>query len=194
MRFLSFFTGLFIALPLCANDMMNLRSYGNDVNDKMYLFTSLACPHCAHFHQDVLPEIEKKYLNTNKAKVVMVDMLMNNASLLGAMLLRCAPKDKQHEIEKELYQKQKQWAFDEKKAKMFLAEIAQNHGISNGDFETCIQNKDLQKTVITDQKRLSATYGVTHMPTLVFRRESRVFKWQGTDKDEIMKGLSEAFE
>lgn len=194
MRFFTFFTGLFIALPLWANDMMNLRSYGNDVNDKMYLFTSLACPHCAHFHQDVLPEIEKTYLNTNKAKVVMVDMLMNNASLLGAMLLRCAPKEKQHEIEKELYQKQKKWAFDEKKAKVFLADIAQKHGISAGEFETCIQNKDLQKTVITDQKRLSATYSVTHMPTLVFRRGNRVYTWQGADKDEIMNGLLEAFE
>ena len=57
-----------------------------------------------------------------------------------------------------------------------------------------MQNKDLQKTVITDQKRLSATYGVTHMPTLVFRRGNRIFKWTGADKDEIMKGLSEAFE
>lgn len=194
MHFFTFFAGLFIALPLWANDMMNLRSYGNETNDKMYLFTSLACSHCAHFHQDVFPEIEKTYLNTNKAKVVMVDMVMNNASLLGAMLLRCSPKEKQHEIEKELYQKQKEWAFDEQTARTFLASIAQKHEISAGEFETCIQNKDLQKTVITDQKRLAATYSVTHMPTLVFRRDNRVYTWQGADKDEIMNGLLEAFE
>ena len=194
MRFFTFFAGLFIALPLWANDMMNLRSYGNETNDKMYLFTSLACPHCAHFHQDVLPEIEKTYLDTNKAKVVMVDMLMNNASLLGAMLLRCAPKEKQHEIEKELYQKQKEWAFDEQTARTFLASIAQKHEISAGEFETCIQNKDLQKTVITDQKRLSSTYAVTHMPTLILRRKDNIFVWKGSNKDEIMNGLLEAFE
>lgn len=194
MHFFTFFAGLFIALPLWANDMMNLRSYGNEANDKMYLFTSLACPHCAHFHQDVLPEIEKTYLNTNKAKVVMVDMVMNNASLLGAMLLRCAPKEKQHEIEKELYQKQKEWAFDEQTARTFLASIAQKHEISAGEFETCIQNKDLQKTVITDQKRLSSTYAVTHMPTLILRRKDNIFVWKGSNKDEIMNGLLEAFE
>lgn len=194
MRFLAFVLGLFITLPVLANDLMNLRSYGNDSPNKLYLFSSLACPHCAHFHQDVLPEIEKKYIKTNKVKIVMVDMLMNNASLLGAMLLRCAPKEKQHEIEKELYQKQKQWAFDEKKAKVFLADIAQKHGISAGEFETCIQNKDLQKTIITDQKRLSATYGITHMPTLVFRKNEQVFLWKGSEKSEIMTGLSQSFE
>lgn len=194
MHFFTFFAGLFITLPLWANDLINLRSYGNDSPNKLYLFSSLSCPHCAHFHQDVLPEIEKNYLKPNKAKIVMVDMVMNNASLLGAMLLRCAPKEKQHEIEKELYQKQKQWAFDEKKAKVFLADIAQKHGISAGEFETCIQNKDLQKTIIGDQKRLSATYGITHMPTLMFRKNERVFLWKGSEKEEIMSGLLQAFE
>ena len=194
MRFLTFVSGLFIALPLWANDLMNLRSYGNDSSNKLYLFSSLACPHCAHFHQDVLPEIEKNYIKPGKAKIVMVDMVMNNASLLGAILLRCTPKEKQHEIEKELYQEQKQWAFDEKKAKIFLADIAHKYGISAGEFETCIQNKDLQKTIITDQKRLSATYGITHMPTLMFRKNEQVFLWKGSEKDEIMAGLSQAFE
>ena len=194
MRIISFLLGIFLAFPLFADDLMNLRSYGNDSPNKIYLFTSLSCPHCAHFHHDILPEIQKKYLDPQKAKIVVVDMLMNNPGLMGAMLLRCVPKDKMQQIEKELYQNQKQWAFDEENARIYLAEIAIKYGLSAGEFDTCIQNKDLQKTIITDQQRLSATYGITHMPTLMYRQGERVFKWTGANKDEILIGLSEAFE
>lgn len=194
MRLFYFIIALFLSLNAYADNVMNLRSYGDDSPNKMYLFTSLACPHCAHFHQDVLPEIEKKYLKNQRAKIIVVDMYMNNNALMGAMLLRCVAKDKAHKMEEELYQKRKEWVYDEENGRSYLAEIAMKYGMSAGDFETCIQNKDLQKTIITDQKRLSATYGVTHMPTLVYRQGERVFSWTGTDKDEIMSGLSEAIQ
>lgn len=193
MRFLFFLMTLMLGLPSFAKDMMDRRVYGDETNTKMYLFTSLVCPHCAQFHRDVLPEIQKKYLDAHKTQLIVVDMLMNKPNLMGAMLLRCAPDDKTEAIETTLYDNQKIWALDEDKARSFLAEVALSNGISAGDFENCLNNKELAKTVATDQERMARLYDVKHMPTLIIRQGEKSSSWEGADKDIVMGGLSEFF-
>ena len=34
-------------------------------------YASMTCPHCAHFANDVLPELKKKWIDTGKAKLIM---------------------------------------------------------------------------------------------------------------------------
>ena len=36
----------------------------NDAAVKIKIFSSFTCPHCAKFHLNVVPEIEKKYVDT----------------------------------------------------------------------------------------------------------------------------------
>ncbi len=176
-----------------AKDMMDTRTYGSEAPTKMYLFTSLVCPHCANFHREILPEIQKKYLETKRGQIIVVDMLMNKPNLMGAMLLRCAPLEATHAIENKLYNNQKLWGYDEGKARSYLAQIASDSGISAGDFETCLSNQDLADTVIKEQERMSRLYDVSRMPTLLIRKGDKVSAWEGADKEVILSGLSDFF-
>ena len=36
-------------------------------------YASFTCPHCAHFHIQILPEIKKKWIDTGKVKLVYRD-------------------------------------------------------------------------------------------------------------------------
>ena len=33
-------------------------------------YSSLTCPHCAHFHKDVFPELKSQYIDTGKVRYV----------------------------------------------------------------------------------------------------------------------------
>lgn len=193
MRFFIFLMTLMLGLPGLAKDIMDIRVYGEESPTRMYLFTSLVCPHCAQFHRDILPEIQKKYLDEHKTQLIVVDMLMNKPNLMGAMLLRCAPDDKTETIETTLYDNQLTWALDENKARAYLAEVALDNGISAGEFENCLNNKELAKTIVTEQERMSRLYDVKHMPTLIIRQGEKASSWEGADKDIVMGGLSQFF-
>jgi len=116
---------------------------------------------------------------------------MNRANLMGATLLRCLPKDQVPVVEKQLYEHQKKWCYDEKDAYSYLSQLAQENGLDAGNFESCIRNKDIQKNLLSTQEKLSERYGVSRMPTLLIRRGKKVGLWEGADKKEIVDGLDE---
>ena len=57
-------------------------------------YASLTCPHCAHFANDVLPEIKKAWIDTGKARLVLRDFPLDEPALRAAMIARCAPPDR----------------------------------------------------------------------------------------------------
>ena len=40
---------------------------------KIKIFSSLTCPHCANFHNNVVPEIKKEYIKTGKVQLIFID-------------------------------------------------------------------------------------------------------------------------
>ena len=44
-------------------------------------YASLTCPHCAHFTNEVLPELKKKWIDTGKAKLVLRDYPLDEPAL-----------------------------------------------------------------------------------------------------------------
>src|SRR5260370_31551236 len=57
-------------------------------------YASLTCPHCAHFANEVLPELKKKWIDTGKAKLVLRDFPLDEPALRAAMIARCAPPNR----------------------------------------------------------------------------------------------------
>mgnify|MGYP003378993453 CR=1 FL=1 len=56
--------------------------------------SSLSCPHCAHFHADVLPKLKTEYIDTGKVRLILNDFPLNRPALEGAILARCLPEDR----------------------------------------------------------------------------------------------------
>ncbi len=48
-------------------------------------YASLTCPHCAHFHTDVLPAIKKDYIDTGKVKLIYRDFPLDQLAFAGAV-------------------------------------------------------------------------------------------------------------
>jgi protein-disulfide isomerase len=57
-------------------------------------YASFTCPHCAHFHTQVLPEIKKKWIDTGKVKLVYRDFPLDQVAAKAAQIAECAGNDR----------------------------------------------------------------------------------------------------
>ncbi len=74
-------------------------------------YASLTCPHCAAFHNNVLPQLRQKYIATGKVRLVLREFPLDNLAAAAAMLGRCAGEGKAFALFAVLYARQNEWAF-----------------------------------------------------------------------------------
>jgi protein-disulfide isomerase len=55
-------------------------------------YSSLTCPHCAAFAQNVFPMLKSKYIDTGKVRFVSREFPLDVKAAAGALLARCAAK------------------------------------------------------------------------------------------------------
>ena len=117
-------------------------------------YASLSCPHCAHFANDVLPEIRKEWIDTGKARLVLRDFPTDQAALPAAMIARCAPSERYYAFVDTFFATQEQWARarDYREA---LARLAKLGGMGKGEFDACLKNTGLENKIV--EQRLIAT-------------------------------------
>ena len=194
MRFFYTLLALFTVLPAMASSPSDLRVLGENAPVQLYLFTSLTCPHCADFHKKVLPAIKKEYVDKKQATITIVDMVTNENSLIAAQSIRCVDSEVVPNLEKTLYSNQSKWMQQKKEeARKTISSYALKQKKQQGNFNTCMADTALQKTIIEQQANLARLYGITGTPTLVMRKGNEVYKWAGGNKKEVMESLKEAF-
>jgi protein-disulfide isomerase len=117
-------------------------------------YASLSCHHCAHFANDVLPEIRKEWIDTGKAKLVLRDFPTDQAALPAAMVARCAPPERYYAFVDTFFEAQEKWAHtrDYREA---LARLAKFGGMGKSEFDVCLKNTELENKIV--EQRLIAT-------------------------------------
>lgn len=127
-------------------------------------YASMSCPHCAHFDQDVLPQIKKKWIDTGKAKLILRDFPLDEQALKGAMLARCAPPDRFYAFVNALFADQPQWVLapDYQKALVRMAELG---GMNAKTANACLNNKTLEDAIAKERLVAAKDLGVDATPT-----------------------------
>jgi protein-disulfide isomerase len=143
----------------------NDRILGNpDAPITIIEYASLTCPHCAHFANDVLPELKKKWIDTGKAKLVLRDYPLDEPALRAAMIARCAPPDKFYAYIDMFFASQEKWvtARDYREA---LARLVKLGGMSKEEFDKCLQNTALENQIVEERLVASKELDVNSTPT-----------------------------
>src|SRR5947208_11951275 len=127
-------------------------------------YASLGCPHCAHFTNDVLPEIKKAWIDTGKVKLVLRDFPLDEPSLRAAMIARCAPPDRFYAFADTFFASQEKWlqARDYRDA---LARLAKLGGMSREEFDSCLKNTALENKIVETRLVASKELDVNSTPT-----------------------------
>jgi protein-disulfide isomerase len=127
-------------------------------------YASLTCPHCAHFTNDVLPELKKKWIDTGKAKLVLRDYPLDEPALRAAMIARCAPPDRYYAYVDTFFGSQEKWvtARDYRDA---LARLVKLGGMSREEFDNCLKNTALENKIVEGRLIASKELDVNSTPT-----------------------------
>lgn len=149
-------------------------------------YYSLSCPHCAHFAEDILPQVKAAYIDTGKVKLVMRDYPLNKQALQAAMLAHCLPKEGFVSMTDVLFKSQQSWLVDD--ATQPLAAVAKTAGIDDDKFAQCLSDKANQDKIIQSRKEAEEKYQVDATPTFLIMDQ----KLAGAQSFEVFKQLIDA--
>lgn len=129
-------------------------------------YVSLTCSHCADFYNKVLPELEKKYLETGKVRFILRDYPLDGVALKASQLARCMPPEQFYPFVKVLYKNLEGWALSKEPEKA-LMQYAMLGGLSSEKATACLEDKALQEALINQRMAAMNSPGIQSTPTFV---------------------------
>lgn len=151
-------------------------------------YSSLSCPHCAHFHTEILPEVKEKLIDTGRAKLVFRHFALNEPALRAAQLVDCSEPGKRAAMLDTLFSTQKSWAFSEG-YKKDLQRIAASSGMDSAQFDSCLADKEGESAILAMRQEAATRVGVTATPS--FYVNGMAVKTPG-DADDFIKSVEAA--
>jgi protein-disulfide isomerase len=132
-------------------------------------YASLSCSHCASFYEDGFPKLKKQYIDTNKVRFIYRDFPLNKPALDAAVIALCKYEKNNNAKEyfsflKALFKTQESWAFTQEFAQK-LEVIAKLDGLSKEDFDSCLNNIETQKRILTHRQQASDNLKISSTPT-----------------------------
>ncbi|WP_347939199.1 DsbA family protein [Rickettsia oklahomensis] len=113
-------------------------------------YFSPTCPHCAYYHQNIFPELKKKYIDTNKIAYVVREFIGTKQDLDAAILARCKGDISSfiqfHNI---ILKQQDKWAYSNKYREL-LTDIGQLGGISPEEYQQCLNSEKITEILIAN--------------------------------------------
>jgi protein-disulfide isomerase len=126
-------------------------------------YASMTCPHCAHFHETVYPELKKQYIDTGKVRFIFREFPLDPLAAAGFMLARCAGEGKYFPVIETLFAQQKEWVVQ--KPLTPLLAIARQAGFTQESFDACLANQNLLQGIEDVRTRGAQKFQVNSTPT-----------------------------
>lgn len=130
-------------------------------------FASLTCPHCAHAHETVLPQIIKDYVETGKVRIIFSDFPLNQQALDATKVSRCVAADQYFTFVSWLFSHIQQWAYSDTHPATLLQNAALT-GLSADHAKACMADTTVEAAVIASMRDAGQKYGIDSTPTFVF--------------------------
>jgi len=156
---------------LNAEEIKRIIVGNKDAKITIIAFESLTCSHCANFHKNVYPELKKEYLDTGIAKIEFRHFPLDIAAFNASKVAQCK-NDGNADILESLYANQQKWVKGSsiEEANKNLQIFLKNEGFSI-DFESCVNNKNIEDFVLNDRIDGSKNFKVNSTPTIIINNE-----------------------
>ncbi|WP_170294799.1 thioredoxin domain-containing protein [Roseospira navarrensis] len=152
-------------------------------------FSSFTCGHCATFHQDHLPELKDRYIDTGKANLRLVDFPLDNLAGAVSLITRCAPSERYQAFVETFYGDPAAW--QTRTPRESLTSIARLGGMSKEDVDACLQNETLYREILDRQEQARERYNITGTPTFVINGTKHTGSYSA---ESLSEAIDEALE
>ena len=156
---------------LNAEEIKRITVGNKDAKITIIAFESLTCSHCANFHKNVYPELKKEYLDTGLAKIEFRHFPLDIAAFNASKVAQCN-NDGNSDILESLYANQQKWVKGSsvEEANKNLQIFLKNEGFSI-DFESCVNNKNIEDFVLNDRIEGAKNFKVNATPTIIINNK-----------------------
>ena len=156
---------------LNAEEVKRIIVGNEDAKITIIAYESLTCSYCANFHKNVYPELKKEYLDTGLAKIEFRHFPLDIAAFNASKVSQCK-NDGNADILESLYANQQKWVKGSsiEEANKNLQIFLKNEGFSI-DFESCVNNKNIEDFVLNDRIEGAKNFKVNATPTIIINNE-----------------------
>jgi protein-disulfide isomerase len=165
-----------ISLPLVLGESsaaeVGERSIGSaDAPVTIIEYSSLTCPHCAAFHNDVLPDLKERYIDTGKVRMVFRDFPLNEPAVDAAVLAHCAGPDRYVGFLDVLFQTQESWSLSND-PRGSLKQLGKLGGLSDSEMDSCFADESMVDGILQSRLVGQNEHKVQSTPTFVIDGET----------------------
>ena len=169
--FIILLTLIGISFAQASEKIVSISEGEKDAKLKIIVYESLTCGACAEFHKSIYPEIKKDFIDTGLASIEFRSFPLNMAALNASKIVHCR-NDGKSEILHFLYKNQRLWVKGEtiEEANKNLNDLINNQNF-NIDFDSCINNKEIEDFILEDRINAVKKYEVNSTPTLIINNK-----------------------
>ncbi len=178
---------LFSSSSQAVNKILSIGD--NDSKVTVKVFSSLTCPHCAHFHENIFYNLKKEFISQNKVKFEHHSFPLDLAALNAEIIVRChIDNEKKFQLLSEIYKKQNVWAVgsDIKVINESIKKIGLNTGLNKKQMDSCLNNESAQDQILNERIEAQKKYQIQSTPTIFINEK----KYEGKhDYKEFKKAI-----
>ncbi len=131
-------------------------------------YASFTCPHCATFHENVLPRLTEDYIDTGKVRFVYREVYFDKYGMWASMIARCEPQ-RFFGISDLVYKGQSAWmrAGGDGAIANELRKIGLLAGLDQQTLDSCLQDGAKLRGLVEWYRANAEEHGIQATPSLV---------------------------
>ena len=161
---------LLIFLILTSQVESKILSIGSpDAKVTVKVFSSLTCPHCAKFHEEIFNKLKKEYIDNDLVRFEHHAFPLDLAALNAEIIVRCqTDNDTKFQLLDEIYKKQAFWAVgsDINKINDLIKKVGSNFDLTNTKMDECLKNDKSQDEILNQRIDAQKKYKIESTPTI----------------------------
>ena len=162
---------ILIFFAFSAQAESKILSIGNsEAKVTVKVFSSLTCPHCANFHNEVFNSLKKDYIDKGLVKFEHHAFPLDLAALNAEVIVRCQTNNnKKFELLEAIYNKQKFWAVgsDINKINDLIKEVGLNFDLTKEKMDACLKDGNAQDEILEQRIEAQKKYKIESTPTII---------------------------
>ena len=140
-----------------------------DAKVTVKVFSSLTCPHCATFHNEIFNNLKKDYIDKGLVKFEHHAFPLDLAALNAEVIIRCqVDTNKKFKLLEEIYKKQTEWAVgsDINKINNLIKKIGLDFDLTENKMDECLKNSEAQDEILNQRIKAQKQYKIEATPTI----------------------------
>ena len=178
---------LFVLFTFVASAEDKILKIGSpDAKITVKVFSSLTCPHCANFHENIYENLKKNYINDGVLRFEHHSFPLDLAALNAEIIVRCHNENvKSFQLLGEIYKKQNQWAVgsDINIINESIKKIGLDSGLEQNKMDECLKNENTQDQILNERIDAQKKYKIQSTPTIYINEK----KYEGEHEYKLFK-------